>query len=80
MFFLVLLVFISCGSPRTVFSIGDLEKHSKYYKITNVVGVTAEQFFSAFRRKYEEIPNISFKRRLSHLEAVKVVCNADSIC
>lgn len=42
-----------------------------------VVGVTAEQFFSAFRRRYEEIPNISFKGRLSHLEAVKAVCDSD---
>lgn len=43
----------------------------------NVVGVTANQFFSAFGRKPEEIPNVFFKGRLSHLEAVKAVCNAD---
>lgn len=43
----------------------------------NVVGVSAEQFFSAFGRKQEIIPNVSFKGRLSHLDAVKAVCDAD---
>lgn len=43
----------------------------------NVVGVTAEQFFSVFVRKHDEIPNVSFKGRLSHKEAVKAVCDAD---
>jgi len=43
----------------------------------NVVGVTAEQFFSAFGRHQEKIPNVSFKGRLSHMEAVKSVCDAD---
>lgn len=43
----------------------------------NVVGVTAEQFFSGFSRKAEVIPNVYFKGRLSHLDAVKEVCDAD---
>lgn len=43
----------------------------------NVVGVTAEQFFNAFGRRQEKIPNVSFKGRLSHIEAVKSVCDAD---
>lgn len=43
----------------------------------NVVGVTAEQFFNAFGRKQEEIPNVSFKGRLSHKEAVRSVYDAD---
>lgn len=43
----------------------------------NVVGVTAEQFFSTFGRKHEELPNVSFKGRLSHIEAVNAVCDAD---
>ena len=39
--------------------------------------MTAEQFFSGFSRKAEVIPNVYFKGRLSHLDAVKEVCDAD---
>lgn len=45
--------------------------------ILNVVGVTAEQYCNLFGQQHDDLPNVSFKGRLSHKEAVKSVCDAD---
>lgn len=42
-----------------------------------VVGLEEEQFFASFHRQKESIDNVKFRGRLSHVEAVKAVCDAD---
>lgn len=42
-----------------------------------VAGINEDQFFDLFCRKKERFANVEFEGRLSHIEAVKAVCDAD---
>lgn len=75
------ITLVYAGSPggrmkdRLDVIVDEVRKHPNIR--LNVVGLTAEQFFYCFGRQQEAMPNVVFKGRLPHLEAVKAVCNAD---
>ena len=54
----------------------DSVKQKKGLKLI-VVGLNGKEFFESFKRPHEEFENIVFMGRLSHIDAVKAVCDAD---
>ncbi len=43
----------------------------------NVIGLNKEQYESMFRKIPDSVPNVKFRGRVPHTEAVKAVCEAD---
>ena len=72
---------VYAGSPGGVVKdrldiiVEEVEKHSNL--LLKVVGLTAEQYFEAYKKKTVSYRNVQFLGRLSHQETLRQVSNSD---